>query len=32
MGWAYLAQEEAQRTIEPNTLRLQMLIITCQKV
>jgi hypothetical protein len=20
MGWAYLTQEEAQRTIEPNTL------------
>jgi hypothetical protein len=22
MGWAYLTQEEAQRTIEPNTLTL----------
>jgi hypothetical protein len=23
MGWAYLTQEEAQRTIEPNTLTLR---------
>jgi hypothetical protein len=23
MGWAYLTQEEAQRTIEPNTLNIE---------
>jgi hypothetical protein len=27
MGWAYLTQEEAQRTIEPNTLTLMYFVL-----
>jgi hypothetical protein len=30
MGWAYLTQEEAQRTIEPNTLTRSIVIISLE--